>query len=686
MNQTKNPYVFLDVSVDGDPVERIVIELFAGVVPKTAENFRALCTGEKGIGKSTGKPLHYKGTCFHRIIKEFMAQGGDFSRGNGTGGESIYGGKFADENFILKHDGPGLLSMANGGLNTNGSQFFITFKRQPHLDGKHVVFGKVVKGMDLLKKIEQVETSDGKPFRPVKIIDSGETSESKIEAVIGKEKGKKKKSGKAPASEDSSDGQSRRRRKKSLKSRRKRRRSSSDSDSSDSESDSYSSDSDSGSDSDSSLSNTSSSSDGRHRKRKSAKRDKLKHGRKRKTGRSERKRGRRDRRPRLKSKWISESSCDIESKSTSSSNSSSDDEKTGRASARKISNSKLAENKQSRKRGTGKLSPSPSIVRQTIQDHGRDHEVRRTEDKQLHEEGELSPENYEFLNNGHDTEAKLEKLTKQHTYSDDSNENRDVIPKRSSINSPANSLGASPKRTPDKNPQYQEIPSRSPLASPAQTAREPSDSKRNQGLSRSPSPNGIPKRIRKGRGFTDRYAFARKYRTPSPERSPRNSYHYVDRNIHGRNQDRYTSYRRYRERSPQRHYRSPPGGRNPARYQDRSRSISHSPGSYRGRFRDRSRSRSPIRKGSPEDKRPPISEGLKSRLGPRSDKRTPAKKRLRSRSKSSGSSRSHSPESTPLKLRNRKTSVSPSRSRSRSSSGQKGLVSYGDASPDSGAS
>ncbi|XP_054813540.1 peptidyl-prolyl cis-trans isomerase CYP63-like isoform X3 [Prosopis cineraria] len=189
MSQKKNPLVFLDVSIDGDLVERVVIELFASIVPKTAENFRALCTGEKGIGKSTGKPLHYKGTCFHRIIKGFMAQGGDFSRGNGTGGESIYGGKFADENFILKHDGPGLLSMANGGPNTNGSQFFITFKRQPHLDGKHVVFGKVVGGLDLLKKIELVGTSDGKPVRPVKIIDCGEATEAKIQPKIGKEKG-----------------------------------------------------------------------------------------------------------------------------------------------------------------------------------------------------------------------------------------------------------------------------------------------------------------------------------------------------------------------------------------------------------------------------------------------------------------------------------------------------------------
>lgn len=284
MTKKKNPLVFLDVSIDGDPVEKIVIELFADVVPKTAENFRALCTGEKGVGTSTGKPLHYKGSFFHRIIKGFMAQGGDFSKGNGTGGESIYGGKFADENFKRAHEGPGFLSMANSGPNTNGSQFFMTFKRQPHLDGKHVVFGKVVQGIDTLKKIEQLGTGDGKPARLVKIVDCGETSENKIHGAVGTEKGRKKKSGKALSSDDSSDEQARGRRKNSLKDRRKKRKrkySSSDSYSSDTDSDSYSSDNDSASDSDSSLSDSSSSSDGRRRKRRRPlKRDKHQRGKK----------------------------------------------------------------------------------------------------------------------------------------------------------------------------------------------------------------------------------------------------------------------------------------------------------------------------------------------------------------------------------------------------------------------
>jgi len=162
------PKVYFDVTANGESVGRIEMELRADVVPKTAENFRALCTGDKD------PKLSFKGCTFHRVIPGFMLQGGDFTNHNGTGGKSIYGEKFADENFTLKHTEAGLLSMANAGPNSNGSQFFITVAATPWLDGKHVVFGKVTKGMDVVKKIEAYGTQGGKPKAKLVIQDCGE--------------------------------------------------------------------------------------------------------------------------------------------------------------------------------------------------------------------------------------------------------------------------------------------------------------------------------------------------------------------------------------------------------------------------------------------------------------------------------------------------------------------------------
>eukprot|EP00879_Flechtneria_rotunda_P011269 GHRR01011771.1.p1 GENE.GHRR01011771.1~~GHRR01011771.1.p1 ORF type:complete len:328 (+),score=115.83 GHRR01011771.1:407-1390(+) len=187
--------VYLDVQV-GQRVARLVLGLFGNVVPKTVENFRALVSGEKGIGPVSGKPLHFKGSVFHRIIPGFMAQGGDITLGNGMGGESIYGEMFKDENFKVKHDSRGLLAMANAGPNTNNSQFYITFTPTSHLDGKHVVFGKVEAGWSTLMLMEGAGSDSGAPTSPVTILDCQEVGldadpEALVEAAAAEQREQK---------------------------------------------------------------------------------------------------------------------------------------------------------------------------------------------------------------------------------------------------------------------------------------------------------------------------------------------------------------------------------------------------------------------------------------------------------------------------------------------------------------
>ncbi|KAA0177114.1 hypothetical protein FNF27_01444 [Cafeteria roenbergensis] len=178
------PVVYMDLSIGSSAAGRVLFELFSDTVPRTAENFRQLCTGEGGVGKSSGKRLHFLGCAFHRVIPGFMMQGGDFTAGDGTGGESVYGRTFRDEDLSAQHSTAGLLSMANAGPHTNGSQFFVLFRPAPHLDGKHVVFGRVVSGMDVVRAVERVPTGSGdRPKSAVVVSSCGELSPDEAAAL-----------------------------------------------------------------------------------------------------------------------------------------------------------------------------------------------------------------------------------------------------------------------------------------------------------------------------------------------------------------------------------------------------------------------------------------------------------------------------------------------------------------------
>ncbi|CAM6047023.1 unnamed protein product [Sphagnum compactum] len=797
-----NPRVFFDISIGGEPAGKMVMELYADVVPKTAENFRALCTGEKGVGRVTGKPLHFKGSIFHRVISGFMAQGGDFSKKDGTGGESIYGGKFADENFKHSHVGPGVLSMANAGPNTNGSQFFLTFGSQPHLDGKHVVFGKVMEGLDVLKKIEAVPTTGqrDKPELPIKIVSCGEAPQGKDNgatvAGAGRKKSRKHKGGRDDYSSDEEEDNVRKRKHKRVnrdRRRRKRRRYSTDSTESSSESESFSdssSESSSETDSDSSSDLSSSSEDDRRRRKKKPVRKEKKRALKRKRDkRKDRKRSKRSKRTSKKAKWSSESDSSESESDTSSTDSESDSgsdvikqapkatdrrEKQSGKSAGKLTATVWAEEETSFQKSAEfekvqeKRTEKHEAVVEDGGNNGSDVQevlveaIKQTEvPEALAKEKSLSPPRSppQSRSSSRQMDQSLWKfLASSGIFSrvdgcfispvvmGSSNvisifvsatllcwrcmcrsRSRSLTPKRSPSRSrsrsrsqsesprlsPSISPVVSPKRSQSKSPRLTPSKSKSPspvvVKAHSPAPESPPQRSRSRSPVRSPSPEGTSKRIRRGRGFSQQYSYARRYRTPSPEHSPPRSYRYGgrgerDRYDRGRS-DRYGGYRGYRDWSPRR-YRGSPRGRTPPRYR-RSASRSLSPSrSPVGRSRRKDYSRSRSQSVSPGAAPHRISSDLRARLGPdvsnqaRGEdnngatkgrkQRSPSESSLESRSPRRSVSASLSPRNRTLvsygrdkRDRRRSPTPSPSPSRSRSSGGNAGLVSYGDASPDS---
>ncbi|XP_074561466.1 LOW QUALITY PROTEIN: peptidyl-prolyl cis-trans isomerase CYP63-like [Curcuma longa] len=697
MATKKNPIVFLEISVDGKPPDRMDIELFADEVPKTAENFRALCTGEKGIGDYTKAPLCYKGSTFHRIVKGFVAQGGDLSRQDGIGGENIYGRKFPDENFKLKHSGPGFLSMASSAPNSNGSQFFITFRATPELDGKNVVFGKVLNGSTLLKKIERAGSEKGKPLYMVKIVDCGEASVGKTQVAPRKEKEKLRKVKSDSFSSDSSDGEQRSNQKRIIKDetkKRKRKYSSSDSyssddsdsdssyssdsaSSSDSDSDPHSSDSASRSDSDSSY--TSSSSGSRYKRRKrTIRKNKDKHGKRKKDRNEDRRQKKHKNRRTYKPKRSSRSSSDSETESTR--NSSSDGEKPRRHdNIQKAKQSPQNTDISAKNNGRKQSLPAAPIKAVATGNPTKSGRIDPNVDAS-HEAGHAFKEKGDHPEALNHSIVKLNERTNQPPNSiERSRQSRSPIrPKEYSIGIPRVPLimerTSSPIRAQHSGGADQSLDKRISRRSKSRSRspRQELDS------IRKPSPTGPPKRIRKGRGFSEQYAFVRKYRTPSPERSPVRSHYYRGRYEQERERNRYPRHPRrpfYTDRSPVRRYRVSPRGNSPPRYRtrrDRSKSLSRSPVRGRQRYRSQSRSQSPL-----DRQKPALSSQLQSRLGPQRHDLPSA--RGRSRSKSPGR----------LKFRSdaeHMDTADKGRSRSSSRSGSptavNGLVAYGDGSPD----
>ncbi|XP_061376394.1 peptidyl-prolyl cis-trans isomerase CYP95-like isoform X1 [Gastrolobium bilobum] len=768
MAKKKNPLVFMDVSIDGDPVERMVFELFYDVAPKTAENFRALCTGERGVSQNSGKSLHYKGSFFHHIVKGSIVRGGDFVNRNGTGGESIYGSKFPDESPRLKHDAPGLLSMAITDRDTLGSHFIITLKADHHLDRKHVVFGKLVQGHNILKKIEDVGDEEGHPTVTVKIINCGEYNED------GKKINKLKLGRDGSSEAHNHEARQKVKHKKSSGDRRKRRKYYSSESNSTSDSDMESSKSDSDSDSDvSSSSYTSSSSDGRQRKRKRSRKDKHRQGKRRDKHRDKRRR-KRDKRSKHRSRRESSSltDSDSESKSDNSSDSKSLDAQ-GRNQKHKDHSQRNAAEVQSPLVVEKELPPMHLKKREEV---GMLEEEFSKENGEQHRNGiganhrsDRGEERQPDVMDDHPGKSRSRSMSPKQTMSKNictspksESKSPSVSPKRRLSRSPVRSISRSPnsrspvrgrkERSISRSPvrtrdhesvsrspvrsrdrrNFRESPvrslsrsrrswnspkassrrtvsrspvgvsrkslSRSPIRSSARSlsrssgrvplrsisqspvrvlsrgnrqsysrSRSPVRRERTphgRSLSRSVSPDASPKRIRRGRGFSERYSYARRYRTPS--RSPARSYRYNGRSdrYNGRSdRDRYSGYRRY---SPRR-YRGPqPRGRTPPRYRtrrSRTPSVSRSP---RYRARRYSRSRSPVRSHSPVDPR--------SRASPRAERHI-ASSQSRSPSRSRSSVESQSPRKASRGNMSRSSSGSPA--------GKKGLVSYGDGSPDS---